>query len=117
MNYHILYSPTYQVPVLYFNAQHMDGSTLSLEEIYEYIIPDTYKKELKTSPINVYGSISQADHPLNGAPFWYIHPCQTQNMLQSIAGVDDLSVDNYIKIWLSFVGPIVRHHIPYELFL
>lgn len=88
-----------------------------MDELYEYIIPEIYQKDLKTSPTNIYGSISQAEHPLTGVPFWYIHPCQTQNMLQTIVGIHGPPIDDYIKVWLSLVGPIVKYHIPHELFL
>ncbi|KAI8084603.1 autophagocytosis associated protein [Halteromyces radiatus] len=115
LDHHIVYSSTYQVPVLYFDAYFPDGTRLGLDEIYEYIVPQVYQDDLKISPIQAQGAITQADHPLLGRPFWYIHPCDTQTLLQTI--MQDVFIENYIKIWLSLVGPLVRCSVSPNLFL
>lgn len=56
--------------------------------------------------------ISQTEHPLTGTPCWFIHPCDTQKLMNVIQ-YDYL---DYIKTWLSFAGPIVKCQIPKEMF-
>lgn len=57
--------------------------------------------------------ITQTEHPLTGAPFWFIHPCDTQKLM----GIIQFEYLDYIKTWLSFAGPIVRCQIPKEMFV
>ena len=62
-------------------------------------------------------TFSQAPHPLLFEPFYQLHPCHTSQWMKMMYSVKSaekhsksqtqLSVDNYIIIWLSFVGPYV----------
>ncbi|MGH0175510.1 UNVERIFIED_CONTAM: hypothetical protein FKN15_070549, partial [Acipenser sinensis] len=47
--YHVVYSSSYQSPVLYFRACKLDGRPLSLEEIWESV-HDNYKDRLLQGP-------------------------------------------------------------------
>ncbi|XP_036450706.1 ubiquitin-like-conjugating enzyme ATG10 isoform X3 [Colossoma macropomum] len=47
--YHVLYSCSYQVPILYFRASTLDGRLLSLEEVWNNIHPN-YRKRLLQGP-------------------------------------------------------------------
>ena len=129
IEYHILYSTSYQVPVLYFKPSYYhgtireyawiiinafippsDGSPLSLDDIYEHIVPFDYHQQLKQ---HVYvPCISQADHPLINTPFWYIHPCETAKLMTIISP----EVKDYVQSWLSLVGPVIRCYVPKALF-
>ncbi|CAO3696598.1 unnamed protein product [Rhizopus stolonifer] len=43
VEYHIAYSISYRVPTLYFQpSYYQDGSPLSLQDIYQYIVPKSY---------------------------------------------------------------------------
>ncbi|CAO3590703.1 unnamed protein product [Absidia cylindrospora] len=126
VNHHIVYSASYQAPVLYFDAFFTDGMRLGLDDIYTHLVPPIYQQDLKTSPVQAQGSITQADHPLLGRPFWYIHPCDTQTLLQTILfGAQttslgrhhqDAFLHDYIKVWLALLGPIVQCPVSPTLF-
>ncbi|KAG8224685.1 hypothetical protein J437_LFUL003800 [Ladona fulva] len=99
--YHIVYSVSYSVPVLYFNAWRDSGELLTLEEIWNEIPPS-----MKPDAEDKYWSlISQQEHPLLGKPFFQIHPCQTANLISAIKGI---AGERIFIPWLSTVGPLVN---------
>ncbi|KAL9549032.1 hypothetical protein MBANPS3_005396 [Mucor bainieri] len=102
LEHHIVYSTSYQVPVIYFKATFSDGAPLSHNEIFRYIIPEAYQNAI----------VSQNDHPLLGTPCWFIHPCDTRSLMSTMA-FDPL---DYIMVWLSVYGPIVKCSIPTSMF-
>ncbi|XP_050400883.1 ubiquitin-like-conjugating enzyme ATG10 [Patella vulgata] len=46
-DYHIVYSSSYSVPVLYFNVYQPSGQLVSLEDIWS-LVPDIYQQQLHT---------------------------------------------------------------------
>ncbi|KAI8379797.1 autophagocytosis associated protein [Radiomyces spectabilis] len=115
LEHHIVYSTSYQVPVLYFNASFSDGAPLSLDDLYRYVIPDTLANNLRNSPISIQGSISLTEHPVLGTPFWYIHPCNTEALMQTIDY--SITTENYIKVWLSFMGQAIHCPVSMVMFV
>ncbi|XP_036383415.1 ubiquitin-like-conjugating enzyme ATG10 [Megalops cyprinoides] len=108
--YHVLYSCSYQAPVLYFRASTLDGRPLSLEEMWDNVHPN-YRTRLLQGP---WDTITQQEHPLIGQPFFVLHPCRTQEFMTpvlSAARAENRSV-NYIVSWLSLVGPVVGLGVP-----
>ncbi|XP_065922330.1 ubiquitin-like-conjugating enzyme ATG10 isoform X2 [Magallana gigas] len=106
--YHILYSPSYGVPVLYFNAHTQGGKLLALEEIWKRV-PDVYKERLSEER---WTFITQQEHPLLGRPFYYLHPCHTADLMKNSPVLTDKR--HYIVSWLSAVGPVVGLKLPLE---
>ncbi|KAK4513075.1 uncharacterized protein ATC70_000113 [Mucor velutinosus] len=102
LEHHIVYSTSYRVPVIYFKATFSDGTPLSHTEIFQYIIPDVYQDAI----------VSQNDHPMLGTPCWYIHPCDTPSLMSTMA----FEPLDYLKVWLSVYGPIVKCRIPTSMF-
>ncbi|XP_077981887.1 ubiquitin-like-conjugating enzyme ATG10 [Glandiceps talaboti] len=101
--YHVLYSLSYSVPVLYFNASKEDGKLLSLEEVWNNV-PGSYQSRISDDR---WSFITQQEHPLLCRPFYQLHPCHTADMMQAI-GIDWSCQDNnYLISWLSTVGPVV----------
>lgn len=103
LEHHIVYSTSYQVPVIYFKAFYSDGTPLSHKEIFQYIIPDSYQDAI----------ISQNDHPILSIPCWYVHPCDTRSLMKTMT----FDSSDYIKVWLSVYGPIVKCNISASMFL
>jgi ubiquitin-like-conjugating enzyme ATG10 len=56
IDYDILLSPTYQVPVLYFSPRWHRHGPLGLDDVYQYVVPEQYRQELKS--VGVMGGIS-----------------------------------------------------------
>ncbi|XP_075710976.1 ubiquitin-like-conjugating enzyme ATG10 isoform X2 [Rhinoderma darwinii] len=105
--YHVLYSISYQAPVLYFRASFLDGTPLPLDAIWERA-HDSYKPRLLHGP---WETITQQEHPILGQPFFVLHPCRTNEFMSSVQGSADRE-GNYITSWLSTVGPVVGLSLP-----
>ncbi|XP_076783241.1 ubiquitin-like-conjugating enzyme ATG10 isoform X5 [Arvicanthis niloticus] len=108
--YHVLYSCSYQVPVLYFRASFLDGRPLALEDIWEGI-HECYKPRLLQGP---WDTITQQEHPILGQPFFVLHPCKTNELMTAVLK-NSQKINrnvNYITSWLSIVGPVVGLNLP-----
>ncbi|XP_060764790.1 ubiquitin-like-conjugating enzyme ATG10 isoform X5 [Neoarius graeffei] len=108
--YHVLYSFSHQVPILYFRATTLDGQPLSLHEVWSNIHPN-YKERLLQRP---WDTLTQQEHPFLGQPFFMLHPCHTEDFmgpLVKMAHAKKRKV-NYIATWLSVVGPVVGLDVP-----
>uniref|UniRef100_A0A8C6W5D0 Ubiquitin-like-conjugating enzyme ATG10 n=2 Tax=Nannospalax galili TaxID=1026970 RepID=A0A8C6W5D0_NANGA len=108
--YHVLYSCSYQVPVLYFRASFLDGRPLSLKDIWEGV-HECYKTRLLQGP---WDTITQQEHPILGQPFFVLHPCKTNEFMAAVLK-DSQKINrnvNYVTSWLSIVGPVVGLNLP-----
>ncbi|XP_077203631.1 ubiquitin-like-conjugating enzyme ATG10 [Paroedura picta] len=108
--YHVLYSCSYQAPVLYFRACFLDGRPLTLGEIWNGV-HECYRDRLWQGP---WDTITQQEHPLLGQPFFVLHPCRTNEFMASILSSShkENRSTNYVISWLSVVGPVVGLHLP-----
>ncbi|XP_069043608.1 ubiquitin-like-conjugating enzyme ATG10 isoform X2 [Lepisosteus oculatus] len=108
--YHVVYSCSYRVPVLYFRASTLEGRPLGLEEIWAGV-HEHYRERLLQGP---WDTITQQEHPLLGQPFFALHPCRTQEFMSPIvtAAKGENRSLNYIAAWLSVVGPVVGLSLP-----
>lgn len=94
--FHIVYSESYSVPVVYFNVSRLDGSLLSADDIWQMF-------EHRNSS-NRHETISQCEHPIVHRPFFFIHPCRTELFLKTLA--DRSSFERFL-FWLSVYGQSV----------
>ena len=99
LEYHIIYSPVYNVPVLYFNAYAPSGKLLSLDELWSSI-PPQYRG------VDRWTFVTQQEHPLIGRPFFQLHPCHTHTMMEKLG--KSMEKRYYLIRWLSAVGPAVH---------
>ena len=76
LEYHVVYSTSYEVPVLYFTAAFQSGKQLPLKDIWS-LISDTYV----SAESDRWGLITQNEHPLLSRPFYHIHPCHTAQVM------------------------------------
>uniref|UniRef100_UPI00358E6FE4 ubiquitin-like-conjugating enzyme ATG10 isoform X4 n=1 Tax=Myxine glutinosa TaxID=7769 RepID=UPI00358E6FE4 len=135
--YHVVYSLSYAVPVLYLNAHTLDGRRLSLDSILsrasltlragldgagtsrvsgaESQDGDDY--DGRTECAIRWDGLTQQEHPLLGHPFYVLHPCRTAQLLQPIVGLAHAERRqlNYLVSWLSTVGPAVGLSLPLHL--
>ncbi|KAJ8401933.1 hypothetical protein AAFF_G00375140 [Aldrovandia affinis] len=110
--YHVLYSCSYQTPVLYFRASTLDGRPLSLEDMWDNVHPN-YRQRLLQGP---WDTITQQEHPLIGQPFFFLHPCRTAEFMGPLvqaAHLENRKLD-YMVSWLSMVGPVVGLEVPLD---
>jgi len=126
--YHIVYSISYSVPVLYFTVTKTDGSLVQIEDIWKWI-PKFYLSETTSDATNdisilyqKYGSmLTQMEHPILMRPFYAIHPCHTSTLMKNIfvgkhcdQNKLPLNADNYLISWLSSIAPIAALHMKPE---
>ncbi|CAF1451100.1 unnamed protein product [Adineta steineri] len=95
-DFHIVFSESYSVPVLYFNISHLDGSLLSLD--------DVWKLFAHKNNSNMYETITQQEHPILHRPFFILHPCHTEKLLKQVS---DQSMNKKFLFWLSIYGQSV----------
>ncbi|KAL5009071.1 hypothetical protein ScPMuIL_014652 [Solemya velum] len=102
--YNIVYSPSYSVPVLYFNVYKPEGVLASLEEVWGSV-PPLYTKQVDRDRWTM---LTQQEHPLLRRPYFQLHPCHTADLMKQIS----CRHSNYLVTWLSAVGPVVKLSLP-----
>lgn len=107
--YHVVYSSSYGVPVLYFNVCLSNGKPLSLSQIWQCIPDDAYKTKLRTDPWSV---VTQSEHPYTGRPYHIVHPCNTSDFMMKCLSRRTRESSNYVATWLSCVAPMVALRLP-----
>ncbi|XP_067630159.1 ubiquitin-like-conjugating enzyme ATG10 [Eurosta solidaginis] len=108
LEYHILYSISYEVPVLYFRIYRDDGSLVGLEDAWHIFrcnnrnsrCTDGTSSPTDADMLNI---MTQMDHPILRKPYFAIHPCRTAQLLGQ-AGISR----NRILTFISLVGPYVK---------
>ncbi|KAL4996846.1 hypothetical protein BDV10DRAFT_195624 [Aspergillus recurvatus] len=112
VDYDILLSPTYQVPVLYFVLRRAD-KPLGIDKVYEYLVPDQHRN---IQNVGIMGGISFGYNPVSGTPAFFVHPCNTADAMRDIASEHGISPEAYLIIWLGLVGTSVGLQLSSELF-
>lgn len=109
--YHVVYSASYGVPVMYFNVWRRDGSLLPLSDVWS-LMPECLQEQLK--PLR-WSTVTQQEHPIQGVPYFQLHPCKTaQLMEQTRPKHQDGKHSNYVVTWLSSVAPVVGLEFPVQ---
>ncbi|XP_021695105.1 ubiquitin-like-conjugating enzyme ATG10 [Aedes aegypti] len=97
--YHVVYSVSYQVPVLYFNAYKSDGTMLRLEEAWQ-----GFRDLASESREQLRRTLTQMEHPILFRPFLALHPCRTAQVLGNVA----TGCGNLLVAFISSYGPFVN---------
>ncbi|XP_032292209.1 ubiquitin-like-conjugating enzyme ATG10 isoform X1 [Drosophila virilis] len=97
VEYHIVYSVSYQVPMLYFQAHRSDGRLLDLEATWSVFMPDASRTDL-------YEMLTQMEHPVLFRPFMALHPCRTCEILAQFGKQSR----NLVLTFISIYGPYVK---------
>nr|POE82718.1 ubiquitin-like-conjugating enzyme atg10 [Quercus suber] len=104
--YEVVYSASYQVPVLYVTFQHLPEPGLpSLERVYELLVPPELAPQLQA--VGVMGSLSFSEHPVTGFPAYFVHPCRTAEVMGSVVGDGKVGPEEYLLAWLGMMGTSV----------
>ncbi|XP_077225439.1 ubiquitin-like-conjugating enzyme ATG10 [Tasmannia lanceolata] len=117
-DFHIVYSPSYRVPVLYFRGYRCDGQPLEFEDI---------KKELPLYSSRIlmeakWTFMTQEEHPYLNRPWVTLHPCGTSDWMKLLfnghtASIKDVVIQQYLLSWLSVVGQAVGLMITLEMLI
>ena len=112
--YDILLSPVYRVPVLYISisdTQHRYPPTMAT--LYEHLIPPQFKAQAENG--GVIGGISIQDHPATNRPVFFIHPCQTAEVLEASVDKQNITAEEYLVMWIGALGKCVGLNVPLAL--
>lgn len=82
---HVAYHPSYRVPVLYFEAVGPNGVPLGLGAVLS-ALPQLRQAAASGKPHTV---VTQEEHPLLRRPFYMLHPCQTEAIMQLLTNPED----------------------------
>jgi ubiquitin-like-conjugating enzyme ATG10 len=119
VRYDVVYSPSYQVPVLYLTfaeATTSKGVPLpSADEVYGMLVPQGLKTPMRD--IGVMGALSMAEHPINGMPAYFVHPCRTQEALEPLLAETSYKTRSepeleYLLLWFGVIGASVGLSVP-----
>ncbi|KAK1412692.1 hypothetical protein QVD17_34137 [Tagetes erecta] len=114
-DFHLVYSSSYRVPVLYFHAYSSDGQPLNKDEI---------EKSLSTESVNVlkeskWTFITQEEHPYLNRPWYTLHPCGTSEWMKLLLAGENRTTENrmeqYLISWFSVVGQVFGMRLPHEM--
>ncbi|XP_055379623.1 ubiquitin-like-conjugating enzyme ATG10 [Condylostylus longicornis] len=100
IEYHVVYSISYQIPILYFRAYKSDGSMVCLEESWKLFTDATKSIYSKSDMLSI---LTQMEHPILYKPFLALHPCKTAEILGNSP-----QSKNFILTFLSVMGPFVQ---------
>lgn len=117
VEYHILPSTSYRVPVLYFFLHNLPPSILqSIDFVYEKLVPKHLQSGVRNA--GVMGGISMTNHPLTDIPCFWVHPCNSAEAMQNILGgiKGEVSPVKYMILWIGIVGSVVGLSLPKEIF-
>ncbi|XP_068665057.1 ubiquitin-like-conjugating enzyme ATG10 isoform X2 [Aristolochia californica] len=105
-DFHIVYSSSYRVPVLYFYA-YRNGQPLGLGDI-EHSLPPHSMKILQEAR---WTYMTREEHPYLNRPWFMLHPCGTSDWMKLLFDrnllANDLIVNQYLLSWLSVVGQAI----------
>ncbi|ORX97559.1 hypothetical protein BCR34DRAFT_607236 [Clohesyomyces aquaticus] len=114
IEYDIILSPSYQVPVLYFNIKDpLFRYPPTMKTLYQHLVSPYFKPQAER--VSVIGGITVTDHPLTNTPVFFIHPCQTVAVLEASRGIQELIPREYLMLWIGALGGCVGLHLPIAL--
>jgi ubiquitin-like-conjugating enzyme ATG10 len=112
--YDVILSPVYSVPVLYFSIsdpQHRYPPTMDV--LYKYLIPPEFKAQAEKA--GLLGGVTINDHPITGRPVFFIHPCQTAEVMEASVGKRNVAPEEYLITWIGALGKCVGLDVPLAL--
>ncbi|KAL3358858.1 hypothetical protein AABB24_015774 [Solanum stoloniferum] len=114
-DFHVIYSSSFRVPVLYFRAYCSDGEPLAIEDL-EKDFPAYTAQELAVSKRTF---ITREEHPYLNRPWYTLHPCGTSEWMKllfsnepSVVSQGGVAIEKYLTSWFSVVSPVFGFKIP-----
>nr|CAH8849275.1 unnamed protein product [Trichobilharzia regenti] len=116
IEYRVVYSESYQVPVLLIRFQTKSGRSLQHEKLWcENLRSSAFPISMNPLPLS---ALSEIEHPHLGIPFYQFHPCKTAELMAEVfssASVDSISPLKYTIMWLSLIASPLGLHLPQSL--
>ena len=116
-HFSIVYSPTWQCPILFFRVEQLDGTVVtSRESVLRMLKSQHHQNHVE----DTWEFVSQDDHPIHNTPFFFLHPCQTQErmkILTNAAETHEHPPGCYLLSWMSMILHAVGVPIPSKTFV
>jgi hypothetical protein len=110
-NFSIVYSETWRVPVLYFRVQQRDGTPCTRDHVLGVLAGGSHHNQVLDS----WDFISHEEHPVSRCPSFFLHPCRTQERLETLqASTSDEALR--LLSWMSMIFPSVGDSISSRTF-
>lgn len=107
----ISYSHIWRVPVLHFTVQTQNGMPLNRQDVFSLLnLHSSDPENANTSSDNV----SIDEHPVTGLPAYFLHPCQTTDLLEQLQctsgapGSPESRLWSWMSMKLPSVGILIR---------
>ncbi|KAJ2478858.1 E2-like conjugating enzyme atg10 [Coemansia sp. RSA 2131] len=117
IEYHVVYSASWRVPVLYVRVHASTGVVMDCRQVADMLVADS-KVRGAMDAVEFGGALGIQDHPELNEPFMYLHPCHTATLLRAVVvpardgrGAE-IGQRNYISAWLSLTGAAVGLSLP-----
>ena len=107
--YSISFSDTWRVPVLYFTVQDSSGTPCPRDQVLS-MLPASSMQE------DTWDFVSYDEHPITGIPSYFLHPCQTKDILSLMQNDGATLSATCLLSWLSLILPAVGHTLPSKVF-
>lgn len=95
----IVFSETWQVPVMYFVLLHADGTTWTRDQVVAHLIE---RNDCSTIMEDSWNFVSFDEHPVTRVPALFLHPCQTGEWLH-LSGAGAAYPAQRLWSWMSMV--------------
>jgi hypothetical protein len=107
--YSIVFSDTWKVPVLHFTVQDSHGNPCPRDLVLNMLPASSLQED-------TWDFISYDEHPITGTPSYFLHPCQTQDVMALMLKNGDNHRATRLLSWLSLILPAVGHTLPSKTF-
>ncbi|KAL1304991.1 hypothetical protein AAFC00_003895 [Neodothiora populina] len=112
LDYEIMLSTSYRVPVVYMQCR---DSYLSIDQVYDALVPASGSSAMRA--VGVLGALSMTDHPLTGLPAYFVHPCRTAEAIRSSSASSQMDPLAYMMLWFGVIGSSVGLSVPTKVAL
>ncbi|KAL7574936.1 hypothetical protein ACA910_010760 [Epithemia clementina (nom. ined.)] len=107
-HFSIVYSHTFQCPILYFRVDHLNGAA---ETSRDMIVKSLSSQHHQNHVEDTWEFVSVEEHPIHKSPYFILHPCQTQErmkILMQATGRRDANPPGFrLLSWMSMILPAV----------
>jgi Autophagocytosis associated protein, active-site domain len=107
----IVFSSTWNVPVMYIEASRIDGSVVSVNDLLRstiFHIPTSSKMEDQNAGNSTFPTISIGENPANGHGCAYLHPCQTATSIATLMQGKAVTPMEYLETFIMLCSDVVE---------
>ncbi|CAH8541430.1 unnamed protein product [Heterobilharzia americana] len=113
VEYRVVHSQSYQVPVLLIRFQTKSGRSLHHNKFWsENLRSSAFPISIDPLPLS---GLSEIEHPYLGVPFYQFHPCKTASLMSEVfSSTASQSIDpvKYMIMWFSLIASPLGLHLP-----